>query len=119
MENFFFDFLDPIKQAPPLKCVYRVINIHEFTMILVYFPVCECLGPTRYYKEIGCTPVFKYKGDCCPERYNCDHLKSLPNDKCLLYGREYDVGPFFKNVVRPEDQRPCDGGCYCHLSAEG
>ena len=62
-----------------------------------------------------CTPVFKNKGDCCPERYNCDHLKNLPNDKCVLYGHQYDIG----QVIKDEDSRPCDVGCTCKLSKQG
>ena len=83
------------------------------------FPACECSGPTTYYKEIGCTPVFENEGDLCPKRYNCDHLKNLPNDKCIVNGHEYDVGPYYRNAIRLEDSRPCDKNCFCVLNSAG
>ena len=90
------------------------VDMREST-ITIYFPACNCPGPIKYYEEIRCTPIFKNEGDCCPERYNCDHLKNLPNDKCVLYGHEYDIGQF----IKAEDSRPCDGDCICTLSKQG
>jgi len=75
----------------------------------------SCPGPTKYYKEIGCTPVFNNR-KChhhaerqCPKRYDCDHIKKLPADKCFVNGRTYKID----EPLREEDKNPCDVGCYC------
>ncbi|XP_046141301.1 uncharacterized protein LOC114880886 isoform X1 [Osmia bicornis bicornis] len=69
----------------------------------------KCPGPLRYYKELGCTPVYKNPGDCCAEEYDCSHLKSLSKDKCYANGHEYSIG----DKLRDEDRNPCDIECSC------
>ncbi|XP_034196203.2 uncharacterized protein LOC117611886 [Osmia lignaria lignaria] len=69
----------------------------------------KCPGPLRYYKELGCTPVYKNPDDCCAEEYDCSHLKSLSKDKCYANGHEYNIG----DKLRDEDANPCDVECRC------
>ncbi|XP_076668148.1 kielin/chordin-like protein [Andrena cerasifolii] len=80
--------------------------------------VCDktkCPGPLNYYQGLGCTPVYKNPGDCCAERYNCNHLKNLSNDKCYVNGHEYNIG----DALREEDRNPCDVGCTCRKNYDG
>ncbi|XP_017764336.1 PREDICTED: uncharacterized protein LOC108553804 [Eufriesea mexicana] len=71
----------------------------------------KCPGPLRYYKDIGCKPVYKNPGDCCAQVYDCSHLKNLSPEKCYANGHEYDVG----ESLKPEDAKPCEIGCTCIL----
>ncbi|XP_050584352.1 uncharacterized protein LOC126919334 isoform X1 [Bombus affinis] len=63
----------------------------------------------RYYKGIGCTPIYANPNDCCAEAYDCSHLDNLSRDKCYVNGHEYSVG----EMLRPEDSNPCDWNCTC------
>ncbi|XP_003488915.1 uncharacterized protein LOC100740414 [Bombus impatiens] len=65
----------------------------------------------RYYKGIGCTPIYANPNDCCAEAYNCSHLNNLSRDKCYVNGNEYSVG----ETLRPEDSNPCDRNCTCTM----
>ncbi|XP_012147112.2 kielin/chordin-like protein [Megachile rotundata] len=69
----------------------------------------KCPGPLRYYKDLGCKPVYNKPDDCCPKSFNCDHLKSLSKDKCYANGHEYNIGEELKD----EDKNPCDFACKC------
>ncbi|XP_014473587.1 PREDICTED: kielin/chordin-like protein isoform X2 [Dinoponera quadriceps] len=69
----------------------------------------KCAGPLKYYKSLGCQPVYEKKGDCCAIRYNCDHLKERSKDKCYANGKAYDIDEHLKE----EDANSCDFGCIC------
>lgn len=63
----------------------------------------------RYYKDLGCKPVYEKEGDCCAVRYDCDHFKARSKDKCYVNGFEYSIGEQLKD----EHRNPCDLGCIC------
>ncbi|KAK9295286.1 hypothetical protein QLX08_010345 [Tetragonisca angustula] len=69
----------------------------------------KCLGPLRFYDELGCTPIHSPDDECCPAAFNCSHLDNLSQDKCYVNGYEYNVG----ESLKPEDSNPCDVGCRC------
>ncbi|XP_074106913.1 kielin/chordin-like protein isoform X1 [Cotesia typhae] len=70
----------------------------------------KCPGPTKYYKDLRCTPVYRSPEDCCPYKYNCDHLYNRSLQKCYINGgHEYEIG----EKLREEDRNPCDIGCIC------
>ncbi|XP_063982628.1 uncharacterized protein LOC135165343 [Diachasmimorpha longicaudata] len=69
--------------------------------------VDKCAGPIKYYNDIGCEPVYKDPEDCCPLRYNCDHLNTRSDDKCYAFGHEYNP---------TEDLRDEDKGCNRHCT---
>ncbi|XP_011310376.1 kielin/chordin-like protein [Fopius arisanus] len=73
-------------------------------------PGCEndCPGPLKFYKELGCKPVMMNEGDCCAQRYDCDHLATRSKDKCHAFGREYNPS----EELREED-KSCLGECTC------
>ncbi|XP_033176235.1 uncharacterized protein LOC100740289 isoform X3 [Bombus impatiens] len=69
----------------------------------------KCPGPLRYYKALGCTPIYVNPNDNCAEAYDCSHLDNWSRDKCYVNGHEYSVG----ETLRPEDSNPCDRNCTC------
>ncbi|XP_015603937.1 kielin/chordin-like protein isoform X2 [Cephus cinctus] len=69
----------------------------------------QCPGPLMYYKDVGCTPVYKNEGDCCAYKYNCDHLNARSPNKCYINNSSYNIG----ESLREEDANPCDIGCSC------
>ncbi|XP_071861941.1 uncharacterized protein isoform X2 [Bombus fervidus] len=69
----------------------------------------KCPGPLRYYKALGCTPIYVNPDDNCAEAYDCSHLDDWSRDKCYVNGHEYSVG----ETLRPEDSNPCDRNCTC------
>lgn len=69
----------------------------------------KCPGPIVYYEDLGCKPVYKAPDNCCPYKYNCDHLKTRSSDKCYANGNEYAIGESLKE----EDANPCDIACTC------
>lgn len=75
----------------------------------------KCPGPLRYYKSLGCKPVYKNEGDCCAIRYDCDHLKTRSKDKCYVNGHEYSIG----ETLKDEHKNPCDIGCMCRKGYGG
>ncbi|XP_066603045.1 uncharacterized protein [Prorops nasuta] len=72
----------------------------------------NCGGPVKYYESLGCSPVYKNPGDCCPVKYNCDHLKARDPNKCYVNGKAYSMG----EELKVEDRAPCDMGCTCQNS---
>ncbi|XP_012147116.2 kielin/chordin-like protein [Megachile rotundata] len=90
----------------------RFILVMFLTVLHVTAKKCDlnkCQGPLRYYKDLGCEPIYKNSSDCCPESYNCDHLKKLAKDKCYMNGHEYNDD----EALRSEDRNRCDVGCTC------
>ncbi|XP_031841940.1 uncharacterized protein LOC116431103 [Nomia melanderi] len=90
-----------------------------FATLLITFSAAEeicdkskCPGPLAYYKGLDCKPVYNNTNDCCPESFDCSHLKNLSRDKCYVNGNEYSIGESLKD----EDANACDIGCIC---AEG
>ncbi|XP_034938978.1 uncharacterized protein [Chelonus insularis] len=71
----------------------------------------QCQGPVRYYEYLGCTPVYATPDNCCPYKYNCDHLQNRLPNKCYVGNREYEVD----EVLQEEDAEPCDMDCKCQL----
>ncbi|XP_026670640.1 uncharacterized protein LOC113464541 [Ceratina calcarata] len=69
----------------------------------------KCPGPLRYYKDLGCAPIYKNPDDCCATAYNCSFLNNLSKDKCYLNGNEYSLG----EKLRKEDANRCDLACTC------
>ncbi|XP_031841939.1 uncharacterized protein LOC116431101 [Nomia melanderi] len=69
----------------------------------------KCSGPLTYYKGLNCKPVYKNTNDCCPESFDCSHLKNLSEKKCYANGNEYSIGESLKD----EDANACDIGCTC------
>ncbi|KAK0098262.1 hypothetical protein PV326_010027 [Microctonus aethiopoides] len=69
----------------------------------------KCPGPTLYYKDLGCKPLYKNPDDCCPYKYNCDEVKLRSSNKCYANGHEYNIG----QKLRKEDSNPCDIECRC------
>lgn len=69
----------------------------------------KCPGPLNYYQDLKCTPIYKSPEDCCPYKYNCDHLDQRSTTKCYINGHEYEVG----EQLRDEDKNPCSKGCFC------
>ncbi|XP_015126449.1 uncharacterized protein LOC107048014 [Diachasma alloeum] len=51
-----------------------------------------CLGPTKFYKELGCQPLYKREKSTCPYQYRCKSMKNRNSDVCYLKGVEYSVG---------------------------
>ncbi|XP_015111115.1 uncharacterized protein LOC107037211 [Diachasma alloeum] len=99
---------------------YISFTFFVVVLIAVYaFPVegeCDkskCKGPLRFYEDVSCKPVYKNEGDCCPYKYNCDHLKGRSTDKCYANGHEYNL----EETLRKEDAKPCDIGCFCNKNA--
>lgn len=74
----------------------------------------KCNGPLRYYKDLGCKPVYAKEGDCCPVKYDCSHLENRSPDKCYVNNKEYEPG----EALRPEDANRCDVGCFCSNNTE-
>ncbi|KAF7996293.1 hypothetical protein HCN44_001925 [Aphidius gifuensis] len=70
----------------------------------------KCLGPLMHYKALGCKPIYLKTDDCCPYKYDCDHLKNRSDDKCYVNGHEYNIG----EALKDEDRSPCDH-CTCVL----
>ncbi|XP_043277578.1 uncharacterized protein [Venturia canescens] len=108
---------------PSAPLITMSSNALKFTLwISLGFPIVTgksadhlCPGPLKYYEELGCTPEYKNRGDCCPEKYNCDHLKTLPRDKCVIDGHVYEIG----ERIRDEHSHPCDVDCHCDMSDRG
>lgn len=69
----------------------------------------KCPGPLKYYEGLQCNPVYKNSKDCCPQRYDCEHLKMKPKNKCFVNGHEYSIG----DSLSDEDAHPCDKHCKC------
>ncbi|CAG5099468.1 Protein of unknown function, partial [Cotesia congregata] len=69
----------------------------------------KCPGPIKYYKDIKCKPVYNSPEDCCPYKYNCDHLQARSPKKCYINNHEYEIGDRLRN----EDADPCSKGCFC------
>ncbi|XP_044575994.1 kielin/chordin-like protein [Cotesia glomerata] len=70
----------------------------------------KCPGPLAYYQVLNCAPVYRLPEDCCPYKFNCDHLYSRSREKCYVNkGQEYEIG----EKLREEDSNPCDIGCVC------
>ncbi|KAG8035838.1 hypothetical protein G9C98_001494 [Cotesia typhae] len=69
----------------------------------------KCLGPIRYYEDIKCTPIYNSPEDCCPYKYNCDHLHARSPKKCYINGHEYEI----RESLKIEDAHPCSKGCFC------
>ncbi|XP_008543501.1 kielin/chordin-like protein [Microplitis demolitor] len=68
-----------------------------------------CPGPLQYYKDLKCKPIYKTPDSCCPYKFDCDHLKSRPKEKCIVNDHEYAIGDSLKD----EDANPCDISCTC------
>ncbi|XP_011152192.1 uncharacterized protein LOC105190889 [Harpegnathos saltator] len=75
----------------------------------------KCLGPLKYYDDLGCKPVYDKEGDCCASKYDCNHLNERAADKCYINGNEYAIGEELKD----EDANPCDRACVCRMGYEG
>ncbi|XP_057320391.1 uncharacterized protein LOC130664472 isoform X1 [Microplitis mediator] len=71
--------------------------------------ISKCPGPLNYYQDLKCIPVYKLPEDCCPYKYNCDHLDQRSTTKCYINGHEYEIGEH----LRDEDKNPCSKGCFC------
>ncbi|XP_012257484.2 uncharacterized protein LOC105686867 [Athalia rosae] len=69
----------------------------------------KCRGVGQYLTDLRCMPIYGPDDNCCPIKYNCDHLKDRAVDKCYYKGHVYEIG----ERLRPEDARPCDIGCHC------
>ncbi|XP_011311186.1 uncharacterized protein [Fopius arisanus] len=97
----------------------KYVNFGVFIVVLIaaYISPAEgdcdkskCKGPLRFYEDVACTPVYKKESDCCPYKYNCDHLKGRSINKCYANGHEYNL----QEPLRKEDSKPCDVGCFCN-----
>lgn len=77
----------------------------------------QCKGPTRFYDDLQCKPIYEKPGDCCAAAYDCSHLNDRSTDKCYANGHEYSIG----EKMRDEDvANPCDKiGCFCHQGFKG
>lgn len=62
-----------------------------------------------HYKALGCKAIYRKSDNCCPYKYDCDHLESRAADKCYVNNREYNIG----ELLIEEDRNPCDFGCIC------
>ncbi|XP_048508470.1 uncharacterized protein LOC105686865 [Athalia rosae] len=74
--------------------------------------ICDksrCKGPVKYYESLGCTPIYSDADNCCPIRFNCDHLKGRARNKCYYRGRAYEIG----EALEAENTLPCDINCVC------
>ncbi|KAH0539215.1 hypothetical protein KQX54_002247 [Cotesia glomerata] len=69
----------------------------------------KCPGPIKYYEDIKCTPVYNSPEDCCPYKYNCDHLQARSPKKCYVNNHEYEI----RDRLRSEDANPCSKSCFC------
>ncbi|EFN76038.1 hypothetical protein EAI_16141, partial [Harpegnathos saltator] len=72
----------------------------------------KCLGPLKYYDDLGCKPVYDKEGDCCASKYDCNHLNERAADKCYINGNEYAIGEELKDEdanpsEKPEDVATC------------
>ncbi|XP_039312601.1 uncharacterized protein LOC105201363 isoform X2 [Solenopsis invicta] len=74
----------------------------------------KCPGPLAYYKDLNCIPVYKKEGDCCPTKYNCDHLKDKSPTKCYINHNTYEIGEELKGG----DAHPCVH-CMCVEGRDG
>ncbi|KAK0181475.1 hypothetical protein PV327_003757 [Microctonus hyperodae] len=123
----YFEYYAPMTQQNHLKWLVLYKLLRAMGQINIIFGVfflsltlasisanrfCDktkCPGPTSYYKDLGCEPVYKNPNDCCPYKYNCDKVKSRSPNKCYANGHEYNIG----EMLREEDSNPCDVQCRC------
>ncbi|XP_001599137.1 kielin/chordin-like protein [Nasonia vitripennis] len=77
----------------------------------------QCKGPTRFYEDLRCKPIYENPADCCAVAYDCSHLNGRSADKCYANGHEYSIG----ERLRDEDiVNPCDKiGCFCSQGPRG
>ncbi|XP_012257482.2 kielin/chordin-like protein [Athalia rosae] len=108
--------------------VEKYINtmIHLFYMMSILLctisadqdKVCDkskCRGVGKYLTDLKCVPTYGPDDDCCPIKYNCDHLKGRAIDKCYFKGHVYEIG----ETLKPGDGKPCDIGCHCNAGWNG
>ncbi|XP_034938981.1 uncharacterized protein [Chelonus insularis] len=69
----------------------------------------KCRGPTRYYEELRCTPLFETLDSCCPYQYDCNHLKERLPNKCYIGDSVYNIN----DDLAEHDTNPCDVECTC------
>lgn len=72
----------------------------------------KCLGPTRYYLELKCAPIFKEQKDCCPHYWSCPALRESRAKVCNLNGKAYEERAMADN----SDVHPC---WYCECFSSG
>ncbi|XP_063982087.1 uncharacterized protein LOC135165078 [Diachasmimorpha longicaudata] len=68
----------------------------------------DCPGPLKFYREIGCNPVYDSSDDKCAAKFECKSIDNRSPDKCYFGGKETNVG----EGLSDEDRAPCDH-CTC------
>lgn len=52
----------------------------------------RCHGPSRFYIEVKCKPIFEKEDDCCPAYWDCPFSGAIFNDRCVVNGKQYAIG---------------------------
>lgn len=77
----------------------------------------KCLGPTRFYLEIKCKPIFRNEKDCCPEYWKCPIYGEDEKNRAKVCNHN-DLIYNVKTSSAVDHVHPCEF-CNCDENLEG